>query len=754
MKVLSNRLIFIYLGSALVTFISFLVIRIFIQEPSQGYSIYEKQLVWTLLIIAIVAALLGYYKAPKRLSLLRKYVFLGWACGLAANYYSVKNHYGYFTGNTLSNLFDLLMYTTLAIAIVVIISTVLDHDLTQLLKMYARLLSPVSLRPPGLIINFKDMLFNTIQNKENQDINELRDKILDQLKSQTVPIMVFLDDIDRLDNKEIQTVFKLVRMIADFPNVTYVIALDEQVISSSLAQLYSKDYAKEVGRAYLEKFIQVPIYLPRVDKSLLNELCWDKLGEILQFYSTSIDRELFVLMTEGLVSTPRNVKRFLNLVNIFLPLVHKDVYTLDFLFLLFIKVEKPTLFEEIFRHSDFFLSGIKGNENIAKEITDKHVEYSRMLELMFPAIVSDQSKNPRWSIDKRICTLDHFWTYFMYSLPDGKVSQAQVDTLFNSLLNEGHTFHELYTGIQRTSSVKELNQKLSWDCFRRTAKEKRLLLDVLLTRYDDLYPLWESGDPSLSLSSLIMDVSRLLWKEAPDLLLQSGLFRPRRIMTSTITFYNIFGNDSTVKSLTKELVSNVFSYDLLSRHDLEDAQQFFNVWYQLSTDEDKKSGVEPWIKDLEFNQYIKYFWMEKLDPREDELLLSFYCKVIHLISINVLVPEIERIGFRNVNQFINLSPEQKIPYIFTYAHQNSYKHARSMVTKVINQMLHEQQVVSLKNHIMVNLEILLQHGEINKLADLANLVEEYHTVQAEITEQNVEQQEAYEEVLGQLRENE
>ena len=40
------------------------------------------------------------------------------------------------------------------------------------------------------------------------------------------PIVVILDDIDRLETSEIRDVFKLVRLTASFPNILYLMAFD------------------------------------------------------------------------------------------------------------------------------------------------------------------------------------------------------------------------------------------------------------------------------------------------------------------------------------------------------------------------------------------------------------------------------------------------------------------------------------------------------------------------------------------------
>jgi predicted KAP-like P-loop ATPase len=81
------------------------------------------------------------------------------------------------------------------------------------------------------------------------------------------PIMVFLDDIDRLSTAEIRDVFKLVRLTASFPNIIYVVAFDRLRVEEALGE------QGVPGRLYLEKILQIAIDLPAVpERVFLREI--------------------------------------------------------------------------------------------------------------------------------------------------------------------------------------------------------------------------------------------------------------------------------------------------------------------------------------------------------------------------------------------------------------------------------------------------------------------------------------------------
>lgn len=228
-----------------------------------------------------------------------------------------------------------------------------DPGLIRILKTYRKYLTPISLRPPGLIINFKDFFGHSEFSKEYTEAEELREQIIERLKLADIKLIVFIDDLDRLDNKEIQMIFKLVRMIADFPKITYVIAMDEEIVTNSLAQMYSKEFSADVGKNYLEKFIQIPLYIPSPDPILLANLGWELLEPVLdKEWGTANQQQIKNILIE-METSPRNLQRLSNICKVYMPLMGNDVHKLDLFSLLTIKVSTPGLFDFILKHADF-----------------------------------------------------------------------------------------------------------------------------------------------------------------------------------------------------------------------------------------------------------------------------------------------------------------------------------------------------------------------------------------------------------------
>jgi predicted KAP-like P-loop ATPase len=137
-----------------------------------------------------------------------------------------------------------------------------------------------------------------------------RSKIHEALFMLEKPIVVVLDDIDRLTTSEIRDIFKLVRLIANFPNIIYVMAFDRIRVEEALGEQGIP------GRDYLEKILQIGVDLPAVPADVLNsqifkaiDVALAKIEDPGQFdHSTWPD--VFVEIIRPLLRNMRDVRRY------------------------------------------------------------------------------------------------------------------------------------------------------------------------------------------------------------------------------------------------------------------------------------------------------------------------------------------------------------------------------------------------------------------------------------------------------------
>lgn len=92
--------------------------------------------------------------------------------------------------------------------------------LTRLLGQYFVAISKVNLPYDATM----DMIEGSF-NPEKMDVFSLKQKIIDEIPKDRKIIFV-IDDIDRLDVDEVKQLFQVIKKVADFPNVIYILAFD------------------------------------------------------------------------------------------------------------------------------------------------------------------------------------------------------------------------------------------------------------------------------------------------------------------------------------------------------------------------------------------------------------------------------------------------------------------------------------------------------------------------------------------------
>ncbi|ETX12760.1 NTPase KAP [Roseivivax halodurans JCM 10272] len=162
---------------------------------------------------------------------------------------------------------------------------------------------------------------------------ELKAKIIERIRALDVSFVVILDDLDRLEPAQAVEVVRLVRSVADFPKVAYLMCYDRDVLADALSEgLKVKD-----GDLFLQKIVQLTFAIPLPEPFDLRsqfrqealklyrdahgvDLAGDALGDL----KSGVDRE-----GQGL-TTPREVKLALNGIRFTYPSVVDDVYFPDF----------------------------------------------------------------------------------------------------------------------------------------------------------------------------------------------------------------------------------------------------------------------------------------------------------------------------------------------------------------------------------------------------------------------------------------
>ena len=189
---------------------------------------------------------------------------------------------------------------------------------------------------------------------DRKDVQKLKADIVSKLSNQDRQMVLIIDDIDRLDREEIRLLFSLIKGVADFPNVCYLLAFDRQVVAQALTGVQGSN-----GEDYLAKIVQVPVALPQPPRTALDRLLENKLHPLFKATPKEFfDKERFQFFySEGIryfINTPRDILRLVNSVALFYRDVQWEVKCPDYVALKALNVFCPSTYEVVEKNKDMF----------------------------------------------------------------------------------------------------------------------------------------------------------------------------------------------------------------------------------------------------------------------------------------------------------------------------------------------------------------------------------------------------------------
>jgi KAP family P-loop domain len=216
------------------------------------------------------------------------------------------------------------------------------------IEAYGELLSPLSILP--FLGSWIDRVrgagtaLRKFQERRRESVTARRASLASRLRELEDPILVVIDDTDRLRTDEIRDIFKLVRLTASFPNIVYLLAFDRSRVEDALTE------SGIDGRSYLEKIVQVAVDVPTIPPEALLRHIGQSLDEVPGDLGepVSFDKERWpdVLMEiiRPLIRNMRDVRRYAALVKGTARTLHKQIELVDLLALEAVRVFLPDVF--------------------------------------------------------------------------------------------------------------------------------------------------------------------------------------------------------------------------------------------------------------------------------------------------------------------------------------------------------------------------------------------------------------------------
>lgn len=183
-------------------------------------------------------------------------------------------------------------------------------------------------------------------------------------------LVVLIDDLDRAEYDIVLATMKLVKLIADLPNVSYVVAMDY----ARVRHVLGKEYGDEYAATYLEKIVQVTIHLPPISRERLTELVRASVRDIFKLAGAQPEQilveshfgpDLFDRTIGHRVVTLRDRARLADALR-FMVLSgtsQLDIHAEDALLVTFLQVFFPDVYDEVRRNRNL-LTGTPSYDEI------------------------------------------------------------------------------------------------------------------------------------------------------------------------------------------------------------------------------------------------------------------------------------------------------------------------------------------------------------------------------------------------------
>lgn len=368
----------------------------------------------------------------------------------------------------------LLISAVLTNASIIAIASAIGYDLPTVAKV-AAILAFLSVGVPlfGRVLSYLGRDYS------GESLDKVRRALEARLRELDRPLVVFVDDIDRLEPEQIRMLLRQVKANANLPNIVFVLLFQPSIVERALDPVADND-----GRAFLEKVVQASFDLPAVPTSFVHRMFKEELSEMAGSYATEANGfsqirwgNACIGCIQPLLRNMRDARRLISSIAIHMPLHAVDnvfeVNIVDFLLLETLRVFEPDLHDALFRERGLVLqegrfsrdSRRNIDQTAANELLEIVSEERRdiardMLKNLFPPLEwayggtnYADGFHRQWFAEKRVCTLRYFPRYFELQTSVGEMSERR----FVDFLDATVTENELLAAIAAVEADGLLN---------------------------------------------------------------------------------------------------------------------------------------------------------------------------------------------------------------------------------------------------------------------------------------------------------
>lgn len=407
---------------------------------------------------------------------------------------------------------------------------------------------------------------------------KLYDEINKRLIEIDQKIIVFVDDLDRLNDKEILQVLKLIRNTADFYNTVFVVAMDKQYVLDRLA---NNDTI--LNSTFVDKFFQLEVFLPEIDQVILRKYVYDILLDQLSIVKPTFSNELSSAFNNNnnlfndYVKNFRDAKRIINQIIYDYKNFGIEIDLKDFMNFIYFKLKFPK-FIKLLNDNRLDYLEINSNANIykLKEVKKEGDEPKDVLTILrenrdinsndysslkkyqlFSELLPEENK-----IYEEIINVDAHDKHLLIKTLAYLFGNENTDDKFNSIrktynfrmLMQQRVFDDLLTeqefidlikdediirintGLTNLFDENKINQLINrFEYFKADDEGKlNIVIIILLQLYDNRSTLEILEHSTLDLLDKLVQVKVELHKESPEILVswvKENIFESENIAT-------------------------------------------------------------------------------------------------------------------------------------------------------------------------------------------------------------------------------
>lgn len=355
----------------------------------------------------------------------------------------------------------------------------------------------------------------TIGWESGRDLTQVKAELNQILARQKHKIIIFVDNIARMEDKEINEIFQIVKSIGDMSNFIYILALDKGRVIQVLNKLHGGG-----GFEFLEKIVQLPFNIPQISKQDIEMILLDRLQKILEMvpqdaWQKEYWADLYYSSLKYFFDNVRDITRFVNTLSFSYEHVKNIVNPADFFAITAIEIFEPEVYYGIRDNKDLFadlaedvyqLDKQKLNEDKVRidEILSRAVNtpiemLQQLLVRLFPRLRSIYQADISFfhseiiaRKNRRICSFDMFDIYFRLSIPSGTISDDEMDAILSLAHDETGFALALLRLNQDERIIKFLDLLDSRNVHRIATDDIQNVISALIDS-GDLFPQGESS---------------------------------------------------------------------------------------------------------------------------------------------------------------------------------------------------------------------------------------------------------------------